>query len=121
MGVQLPIASFKGSGLAWMVDILSGVLTGSNHAGQVKDPFDDFSGPQNVGHLFITFKTNLFVKDYNDRIRENIKIIKKLPKIRGVKKIMYPGENKYNRFKNNSNKKIRISKNVKKDLEILDY
>ena len=32
-GVQLPIAGFKGSGLAWMVDILSGVLTGSNHSG----------------------------------------------------------------------------------------
>ena len=63
-GVQLPIAGFRGSGLAWMVDILSGVLTGGNHAGRVKDPFDDFSGPQNIGHLFITFKTNLFVKDY---------------------------------------------------------
>ena len=35
-GVQLPIAGFKGSGLAWMVDILSGVLTGSNHSGRVK-------------------------------------------------------------------------------------
>ena len=42
-GVQLPIAGFRGSGLAW---ILSGVLTGGNHAGRVKDPFDDFSGPQ---------------------------------------------------------------------------
>ena len=41
-GVQLPIAGFRGSGLAWMVDILSGVLTGGNHAGRVKDPFDDF-------------------------------------------------------------------------------
>ena len=59
-GVQLPIAGFRGSGLAWMVDILSGVLTGGNHAGRVKDPFDDFSGPQNIGHLFITFKANLF-------------------------------------------------------------
>ena len=52
-GVQLPIAGFRGSGLAWMVDILSGVLTGGNHAGRVKDPFEDFSGPQNIGHLFI--------------------------------------------------------------------
>ena len=26
-GVQLPIAGYRGSGLAWMVDILSGVLT----------------------------------------------------------------------------------------------
>ena len=54
-GLQLPMGEFRGSGLAWMVDILSGVLTGGNHGGKVKDPFDDFSGPQNIGHLFITF------------------------------------------------------------------
>jgi len=118
-GVQLPIASFRGSGLAWMVDILSGVLTGGNHAGRVKDPFDDFSGPQNIGHLFITFKTSLFVKDYNSRIKDNIKKIKKLPKIKGVKKIIYPGQNKYKRFIMNSKKEIKITKIVRKDLEIL--
>ena len=118
-GVQLPIAGFRGSGLAWMVDILSGVLTGGNHAGRVKDPFDDFSGPQNIGHLFITFKTNLFVKNYKARIKENIKIIKKLPKNKGVKEIVYPGENKYKRLKMNSKKEIKISQIVKKDLEIL--
>ena len=90
-----------------MVDILSGVFTGGNHGGKVKDPFDDFSGPQNIGHLFITFKTNLFVKDYNSRIKNNIKTIKKLPKIKGVKNIMYPGENKFKRFKMNSKKDIK--------------
>ncbi len=118
-GVQLPIASFRGSGLAWMVDILSGVLTGGNHAGRVKDPFDDFSGPQNIGHLFITFKTNLFVNNYSARIKDNIKTIKKLPKIKGIKEIMYPGQNKYKRFKMNSKKEIKISKIFKKDLENL--
>ncbi len=118
-GVQLPIAGFRGSGLAWMVDILSGVLTGGNHSGRVKDPFDDFSGPQNIGHLFITFKTNLFVKNFNTRIKDNINRIKKLPKIKGIKEIMYPGQNKYKRFKINSKKEINISKIVKKDLEIL--
>ena len=51
-GVQLPIAGFRGSGLAWMVDILSGVFTGGNHGGKVKDPFDDFSGPQNICLLY---------------------------------------------------------------------
>ena len=118
-GVQLPIAGYRGSGLAWMVDILSGVLTGGNHAGKVKDPFDDFSGPQNIGHLFITFKTNLFVKNYNNRIKENIKIIKRLPKTKGVKEIVYPGQNKYKRFKMNSEKDIKLSKIIQKDLEIL--
>ena len=60
-GVQLPMGDFRGSGLAWVVDILSGVVTGSAHSGKVKDPFDDFSGPQNIGHLFIVFKSNLFL------------------------------------------------------------
>ena len=120
-GVQLPIAGFRGSGLAWMVDILSGVLTGGNHAGRVKDPFDDFSGPQNIGHLFITFKTNLFVNNFNNRIKDNIKTIKRLPKIKGVKEIMYPGQNKYKRFKSNSKKDIKVSEMIKKDLENLQY
>ena len=43
--VEPPIVWFRDSSLAWMVDILSGVLTGGNHAGRVKDPFDNFSGP----------------------------------------------------------------------------
>ena len=118
-GVQLPIAGFRGSGLAWMVDILSGVLTGGNHAGKVKDPFDDFTGPQNIGHLFIVFKSNLFVKNYKTRIKKNINIVKKLPKIKGVKNIVYPGENKLNRFKSNLKKNINISYNIKKDLDLL--
>ena len=119
-GVQLPIAGFRGSGLAWMVDILSGVFTGGNHAGRVKDPFTDFSGPQNIGHLFFVMKPNLFVgNSYNKRIKDNIKTIKKLPKIKGVKEILYPGQNKFNRYKNNLKKEIVISQNIAKDLNSL--
>ena len=119
-GVQLPIAEFKGSGLAWMVDILSGVFTGGNHGGKVKDPFDDFTGPQNIGHLFIVMKSNLFVGNYNKKIRENIKRIKKLPKIKGVKEILYPGQSKYSRYKKNLKKKIQISKKIVEELKILN-
>ena len=118
-GIQLPIATFRGSGLAWMVDILSGVITGGNHAGRVKDPFDDFSGPQNIGHLFLVFRANLFVKNYNQRIKENIKIIKNLPRIKGINEIMYPGQSKYIRFKKNSKRKINISNIIQKDLKTL--
>jgi len=119
-GVQLPIAGFRGSGLAWMVDILSGVLTGGNHAGRVKDPFTDFSGPQNIGHLFFVLKPNLFVgSSFNKRIKDNIKTIKKLPKLKGVKEILYPGQNKFNRYKNNLKKEIKITKNVLEDLNSL--
>ena len=119
-GVQLPMAGFRGSGLAWMVDILSGVFTGGNHGGKVKDPFDDFTGPQNIGHLFIVIKANIFVNNFNTRIKENIKRIKKLPKLKGVKEILYPGQNKYKRFKDNLKKEIEINKNIQKDLKELE-
>ena len=119
-GVQLPIAGFRGSGLAWMVDILSGVFTGGNHAGRVKDPFTDFSGPQNIGHLFFVMKPNLFVgNNFNKRIKENIRIIKKLPKVKGVSEVLYPGESKFKRFKNNLKKEIKITKNILNDLDSL--
>ena len=119
-GIQLPISTFKGSGLAWMVDIVSGVLTGANHSGKVKDPFDDFSSPQNVGHLFIVIKPSIFVgKNYLNNIRKNIKIIKKLPKSKKNKKILYPGENKYFKYKNNLSKNIKIPKNIWKEIKSL--
>ena len=119
-GVQLPISGFRGSGLAWMVDILSGVFTGGNHAGKVKDPFDDFSGPQNIGHLFIVMKPNLFVGNYTQRVKKNIKTIKRLPKIKGVKEILYPGQSKFKRYKKNLKKEINIPRNILEDLKKLD-
>ena len=103
-----------------MVDILSGVLTGGNHAGRVKDPFTDFSGPQNIGHLFFALRPDLFVgNSFNNRIKDNIKTIKKLPRIKGIKEILYPGQNKYNRYKDNLKKEIKITKNVIEDLNSL--
>ena len=98
---------------------MSGVFTGANHGGKVKDPFDDFSGPQNVGHLFIVFKNSLFTKNYNLRMKKNINIIKKLPKIKGTDKILYPGEDKINKMMINSKKKIIIPEKILKEIDEL--
>ena len=121
LGTQLPIAGYKGSGLAWMVDILSGVLTGSSHGGKTKDPFDNFSGPQNVGHLFITinpsfFSGNNFIKE----MQENIRLVKKLPKAKGFSSIMYPGERKNKIYKKNLNKDISIPSKILKEMKELN-
>ena len=64
-------------------------------------------------------KSNLFSKDYNKQIKQNIRRIKTLPKLKGVKNILYPGENKYLRYKKNIRKKIKVSKIIEKDLKIL--
>ena len=45
-----------------------------------------------------SFKPNLFVGNFNEKIKQNIKRVKGLPKIKGVKEILYPGQNKQKRF-----------------------
>ena len=64
-------------------------------------------------------KSNLFVKNFNSRIKENIRRVKKLPKLKNIKEIMYPGQNKFNRYKKNFNKEIKITDDIKKDIEKL--
>jgi LDH2 family malate/lactate/ureidoglycolate dehydrogenase len=120
-GTQLPIASFKGSGLAWMVDILSGVLTGSSHSGKTKDPFDDFSGPQNMGHLFITINPKIFVgKNFLKEMKINISRVKRLPKAKGFSSILYPGERKNKTYRKNINKDISIPSKILKEINKLN-
>ena len=120
-GTQLPIASFKGSGLAWMVDILSGVLTGSSHSGKTKDPFDDFSGPQNMGHLFITINPKIFVgKNFLKEMKINISRIKRLPKAKGFSSILYPGERKNKTYRKNLNKDISIPSKILNEINELN-
>ena len=116
-GTQLPIAGYKGSGLAWMVDILSGVLTGSSHGGKTKDPFDDFTGPQNIGHLFLTINPKIFIgKSFLKEMKKNIKLVKKLPKAKGFNSILYPGERKNKIYKKNINKDIPIPSKILKEM-----
>ena len=51
-GAVLPMAGPKGYALAIMVEIFSGVLSGAGIGPGVKNPYNDDSGPANVGHFF---------------------------------------------------------------------
>ena len=44
---------------------------------------------------------------------------KEEPKIKGEKEILYPGENKYNRYKKNFKKEIKITKEINNDISSL--
>ena len=104
-----------------MVDILSGVLTGSSHSGKTKDPFDDFTGPQNVGHLFITIDPKIFVgNNFMKEIKKNIKRVKKLPKAKDFSSILYPGERKNKNYRKNLYKDIFIPPKILKEINDLN-
>lgn len=61
-GVMLPMGGPKGSALAIMMDVFSGVLSGSAFAGHVKGPYDTASGDaSDVGHFLVALKPDLFM------------------------------------------------------------
>ena len=104
-----------------MVDILSGVLTGSSHSGKTKDPFDDLTGPQNMGHLFITINPKIFIGgNFLKEMKINISRIKRLPKAKGFTSILYPGERKNKIYRKNLNKDIFIPPKILKELNDLN-
>lgn len=72
-GSMLPMAGPKGSGLAMMVDILAGLMTGSGFAGESK-ALDHPDGRSNVGHLLIAIDLTRFLQpeDYDAAIAELI-------------------------------------------------
>jgi LDH2 family malate/lactate/ureidoglycolate dehydrogenase len=59
-GVMLPMGGPKGSALSVMMDVFSGVLSGSAFAGHVTNPYDP-SKPADVGHFLIAMKPDLFL------------------------------------------------------------
>jgi L-2-hydroxycarboxylate dehydrogenase (NAD+) len=93
-GVCLPFGGVKGSVLAVLMDLLSGVLTGANYAGRVKSLYFDESEPQNVGHMFLAIKPDLFMSltDFAARMDDFVETAKAQPKAGGVDEILIPGE-----------------------------
>jgi LDH2 family malate/lactate/ureidoglycolate dehydrogenase len=92
-GVMLPMGGPKGSALSIMMDVFSGVLSGSAFAGHVTNPYDP-SKPADVGHLLIAIKPDLFMsleefKERMDYLRRRVLGSDKMP---GVDRIYFPGE-----------------------------
>src|SRR2546430_6279901 len=60
----------KGSGLAMLMDIFGGVLSGAAFAGDVTDQYKVFDRPQNVGHFFLAMRPDLFVSRSEEHTSE---------------------------------------------------
>ncbi|GAB4185917.1 MAG: Ldh family oxidoreductase [Thalassobaculales bacterium] len=93
-GVCLPFGGAKGAALAMMMELLAGVLTGASFAGRVKSLYFDQSAPQNVGHLFIALRRDLFLpaEAFDARMAEFTARTKALPRAQGFTEILIPGE-----------------------------
>ena len=92
-GIILPMAGHKGYGIGLMMDVLSGVLSGSQFLDGVNGPYkyDKVSG---AGHLFMAFDIAKFrpLAEFEADIEVMIGKIKASPLAAGAEGVFYPGE-----------------------------
>ena len=93
-GTLLPFGGYKGYGLAMMVEVLAGTMSGAAMTGDVHawNQNPDVGG--NVGHLFVAMDLEKLGDPlaYGARVEKMIDEIKAAKKAEGVEKIYYPGE-----------------------------
>ncbi|MEV4737542.1 Ldh family oxidoreductase [Microbacterium sp. LWO14-1.2] len=92
-GVILPMAAHKGYAITFMMDVLSGALTGSAVGTGVHGPYeaDKASG---AGHLFLAIDVNATgdPEGYAERVSHLVDEVKSTPLAQDANEIFYPGE-----------------------------
>ena len=84
-GGLLPFAGFRGSGIAFTVELLGGALTKSAVGKKIGGGW---------GSFFILIDPSIFrdLKEFKNEVSVAIEELKNLPKAKGVGEIFYPGE-----------------------------
>jgi len=92
-GFILPMAGHKGYVMGVMVDVLSGVLSGSEFLDRVHGPYDPVNR-SGAGHLMIALNVAAFqpMDEFNARIDAYIASLKDVPVAPGHSQVYFPGE-----------------------------
>lgn len=89
-GTLIPIGEHKGSGLSLVIDILSGLLSGSAHAGGVKPLNTDGDFSRN-GHFVLAINIDFFL-DYEDYLKNMDFLLSRYKETGKSGNVFYPGE-----------------------------
>ncbi|MFC7684900.1 Ldh family oxidoreductase [Ureibacillus sp. GCM10028918] len=115
-GYLLPLGA-KGSGMAIMLDILSGILTGSNFGANIPSQFDG-TEPQKLGHLFAAMNIESFIdtNKFFDRIEVKVNETVSTEPLEGFDRVVMPGQQSYETYQKNSLQGIPLDKIVLEEL-----
>jgi LDH2 family malate/lactate/ureidoglycolate dehydrogenase len=100
-----------------MVDVLSGVLTGSGFLSKVHSPYKT-AEKSNCGHLMVAMNITAFqpLAEFNQRMEQFIAEIKSVPLAKGYDEVFYPGEIEANNDKRNRRDGIQFPDDTLADL-----
>ncbi|HEX3721852.1 MAG TPA: Ldh family oxidoreductase [Nitrolancea sp.] len=92
-GLILPIGGHKGYAVTFMMDVLSGVLSGAEFASGVAGPYQA-ERRSGCGHLIIVLNIEAFIglAEFNARVEQLIDEVKSAQLAPGFDEIFYPGE-----------------------------
>jgi LDH2 family malate/lactate/ureidoglycolate dehydrogenase len=92
-GAVLPFGGPKGSAISFIIDILSGVLTGAAFARHL-NTLENLAAEQNLGQMFVALRTDLFLpaEEFERRMDEVLQMLKTSPPAPGVARVLAPGE-----------------------------
>lgn len=118
-GLLLPMGGAKGSGIAFLVEVLSSVLSGASFGPHITPLYDGSGDKQNLGHFFLALKPDLFLTraEFADRMDLMIREIRELPVAKAHERIYLPGELELHREKERSQEGIPLTQDVLEELE----
>jgi LDH2 family malate/lactate/ureidoglycolate dehydrogenase len=93
-GLLLPVGGPKGYGIALLVDVLSGMMTGASFGPYIGNLYEDLDRSQNVGQFFFVMRADLFepIDVFQTKVDQMIGEIRGLPLAQGFDRIYLPGE-----------------------------
>lgn len=100
-GFVQPMAGFKGYGIALLIDILSGVLSGAAFLNKVGRFYSEDNISMNVGYTCIAINPQVVMgEDYEEVIKMYVDILRNSIPVEG-KKIILPGDDRIRFYKEN--------------------
>lgn len=118
-GSALPFGGYKGYGLALMLDILGGVLSGGAFGPDVGSLLSgDPATANGNAFAFLAIKPGSFmpVREFKKRVTRMADRIRRSPRSAGTKRIYLPGEIEYLHYHKNRDKPITISNRLAAEL-----
>lgn len=96
-GLLAPVGGAKGTGLSLIIDILSGIMSGSAPTGEVRN-IGDVSGPSGTGHLLIAIDPASFIDtaEFAKGVEATRASIHRLTPVTG-ESVLLPGELEHGR------------------------
>lgn len=96
-GFLLPMGDYKGLGLAYVVDILSGLITGGVFSHEMKSMYANPTEPSLTGHFFIAIDVEAIMgkDEMKNRMQAYYKRLKETPMWQEHTEMLLPGELEY--------------------------